>query len=327
MKKGLSAAYIFLIVIGIISFIIIILFTNTNNNSDSQSYTPPENIIKNDEPVQNQYIFSFYLNKTGEPVDGELIADGMSLGFTENGNISIPDLNPIPDNFSFNGVYNNIIFNLTYDFPKDYKDYSSYPFIVTEYDLFYSSLYNRYIPLKENDSFPKTQKLHWSHMPLIYKFNGTRCQGDRYDKLIYAFNEFKTETNGSVYFIEGNYSQTPDIIINCIQYSGTTTYEGDYSYETLGEGSLSAYMGNIIIQGTVNLYSTTASNGYFPFMEIHEILHTFNYSHVNEVSSIMYPYANTHSRYAYDNRDIFGSPHIDNDIVKELDEIYGNSSN
>jgi len=249
-KQGISGAYIFLIIIGII-ILVIIWF----NNSPS----PTGNAIK-----VNDIKLSENESNDVAPVSGEVIYD-------EN---NISDNTPIDSGNQINDMFND------------------------------------------------TNKLHWPHMPLIYEFNGTRCQGVRYDKLMYAFNEIKTETNDSVYFIESSGSETPDLIINCLQVTGGTTYEEDYSTEKLGEGGVNWYAGNIIINASVDLYSTQATCGYFPFIEIHEILHAFNYSHVDKMSSIMYPNTD-HCTWAYDNVDLYGPPSIDKNIIQELDEIYG----
>jgi hypothetical protein len=66
--------------------------------------------------------------------------------------------------------------------------------------------------------------------------------------------------------------------------------------------------------------------GYYPFMELHEILHGFGFEHSENECSIMYPYSN--NQFIYDNLDVcsYGKkPHIDKGIIKDLKEIYGGS--
>jgi hypothetical protein len=173
------------------------------------------------------------------------------------------------------------------------------------------------------DNFPDINKLHWSHMPLVYKFSEElHCEGASKKRILMAFNEIKSSTNGSVDFIEGeNY----DLLINC--YSSTkdkSYYEGDYRYDFLGE-AITDYTegGNIILNASINFYPFRNSCGYFPFIEIHEILHTFNYQHNDQEScSIMASVSNC--RFIYENPDICEKPHIDEDIVYDLIKTYQN---
>lgn len=169
------------------------------------------------------------------------------------------------------------------------------------------------------DTFSKVNRLHWTHMPLIYKFEEPICNSYRAQKIREAFEEINSETNGSVSFIE---SENPDIIIYCsVTVKDEQKLQGDYWVETLGEGGISAYYGNRVINATIIFYPTTTSCGYFPSVEIHEILHTFNYPHNNRPCSIMYS-GEENCRYILENQDICGKPHIDDDIVKSLIETY-----
>jgi len=317
-RKGLSGAYIFLIIFLIIIFAIMIFFYVNSHpfiNSDKMLNESLNQVTIN-QPQLQKNIFSFFIKETGEPIDGELIANGKSLGNTENGNISIPDLDSITNNFTLLAIYNNTFYNLNFKFSKNYNNYSEYKFAVTQEEL-------RIIYLHTHDDFYLSDEPHWRHMPLSYKFNGTRCMGVRYDNLINAFNEIRIETNNSVSFIEIKDSEIPDITINCFQRQKEDTGYRDisgegYYIETFGDELHPYPYDNIINQSTINLYSTLESCGVFPFIEIHELLHALGFNHNYEDScSVMRGDGNCqYFNYKCNHK-------IDDNITKELIVIYG----
>lgn len=140
--------------------------------------------------------------------------------------------------------------------------------------------------INSSDMFSSVQKLHWTEMPVTYKFNDNNCGERQRNRIIRAFEEIKNETNGIVYFVEDNNAV---LEINCIKGFPAD----DKGYVTSGEGG-NTKLGNQITSGTINFYNAgpnTDSGGCSVFMdvEIHEILHTFGYTHSEGYGSIMQP--------------------------------------
>lgn len=183
----------------------------------------------------------------------------------------------------------------------------------------------------KEDMFPNANinKIRWNHMPLTYGYiDKNYCGIGRVNKLNSAFDEISKETNGSVYFVEGN---PPDILINCSYSEANVIWSSDYYYtQTLGEGGPNYMWGNIILNATLDFYPTGDACGYFPFVEIHEILHTlgyeqnlygqWHYPNMNYICTIMGNY--TTCQDYYNNEATCGTPHIDNEIISDLEDIY-----
>ena len=271
---------------------------------------------------------SFKIDQNDNPIDGEILVDGNSLGNTYNGKFTIPSTESAPKQFSFKGEYNQIEFEFVYDFPEDYKKYSILEFVISKKDLDeYAELSNQKLPqtplVSIKDEFPYNSKPHWYHMPVTYQFDSALCRDDRTQKLLKAFEEIRNKTNGKVSFVE---SSNPDITINCKQnpytYTGMIqTNSGAYFMDVLGTGRINYYLNNMIINATINLYPSSNSCGYFPLVEIHEILHVFGYGHSNNTCSIMYSGENS-CRFILENPDICGKPRIDDRIATELIATY-----
>ncbi|MEM0465869.1 MAG: matrixin family metalloprotease, partial [Candidatus Pacearchaeota archaeon] len=122
---------------------------------------------------------------------------------------------------------------------------------------------------------------------------------------------------GRVYFVQ-TFLEDADLTIICVSDKSKNT---DYTKEVIGESVINDVKDNIIIHSTIFFYPTISSCGYFPFVELHEILHSLGFSHSQKISSVMYN--NTDNcKWIYENKDIYGPPRIDDDIVKELKEIY-----
>ena len=300
---------IVLVILSLFIFLVLIFsnfFTNPSTN-------PLANL-----PLQIK--FFFIINDTNESIDGEVFFDNISIGNTSSGIINIPSMNATPKELEFKGIYLGKPFEIYYAFPEDYLDYAENSFIMSISEIEYAQLIQR-------DMFPNANfdKLRWNHMPLVYNYvSKDKCGIARVDKLNYAFNEINTETNNSVYFIEG---KNPDILITCLASESDRGYDSGYSTQILGEGGPSYTWGHIILNATLNFYPTMDGCGYFPFVEIHEILHTLGYEQ-NLYGQWHYPYqanlCTLMGNYtACDNyKNICGNPHIDSEIILDLMQIY-----
>ena len=82
-------------------------------------------------------LFSFEIDQTQEYVDGEVLFDNVSFGFTEGGRISVPLLNETPSEIIFRANYGGTVVEFFYDFPSDYFEWGEIPFRVSGEDLDY----------------------------------------------------------------------------------------------------------------------------------------------------------------------------------------------
>lgn len=246
-------------------------------------------------------VFRFYLNNSGRPIDGEVSFDDSFYGRTRNGNISVYSLLKNPSTIRFKGTFNKSKFDLIYSFPEDYKEYEIIPFILFEEDF-------------TKDDFYYATNLHWAHMPLTYRFINY-CSNE--NRIKQAFEEFSKFTNGSVYFIPA-LSVNADITIIC--YSSQSK-DSSYVREVIGEAGLNSIKDNLILNSSIYFYPTISSCGYFPTVEIHEILHTLGYGHSPKISSLMYN-STDNCKWLNENKDIYGPPRIDDEIVLELKKTY-----
>ena len=136
------------------------------------------------------------------------------------------------------------------------------------------------------DDFPDAIGLHWGHMPLTYGFavpnesnSNVNCQEHQVNRVIKAFEIVTNETGGAVNFLEGEGDVDIEIYCNKAQAEGP-------GYMVLGDGGYEAY-GNVIFKGTLNFY-THRNCGTWPDMEVHEVLHTLGFEHIDDKKSIMY---------------------------------------
>lgn len=82
------------------------------------------------------FTFNFYVEETGEKLNGELFINNISLGVTEEGKITIlvEDLSNVVL-FEFRVFYEDNFFNFTYDFSQDLLNKGEQDFIVYEEQL------------------------------------------------------------------------------------------------------------------------------------------------------------------------------------------------
>ncbi len=167
-----------------------------------------------------------------------------------------------------------------------------------------------YSEVKNLDLFQSVSEKHWNHMPLTYTID-TNCSGRQRDLVLLAFQKIEEETDAVVSF-EGAVGY-PDYLINCreLEYAKDTDLTlGDAKYKT------DDYNTSIIISAEINFYGQgmVCGTGY-PALELHEILHTFDFGHNPLVSSILNPYAAESSK----DCDV---TEMDNEYVECLKYIY-----
>ena len=170
----------------------------------------------------------------------------------------------------------------------------------------------------DDDSQNEIDELHWTHMPLTYHiFNpshyGKDCGVYESNKIRKGFSRIQSDTNGVVHFKEIKNLSDADIAIrcsyieDCYEYNAITVGTSIYVTESIcahtkGVASITESEGNKILKAEIEMiglfgFSETKNkgpSGFFfgscghPSTEIHEILHTFAYEHVNDTNSIMY---------------------------------------
>jgi hypothetical protein len=163
------------------------------------------------------------------------------------------------------------------------------------------------------DIFWKINNTHWSHMPLSYSIN-QGCGETRIGKIKYALEEIELSSYGKVSFEQS--SKNADIEFVCYKnYS-----MADIKKMNKVASSKRIMDGNEVVNATITFYDGE-SCGYYPFIEIHEVLHTFGFKDNENISSVMYE--NTEMcKFRYENEEILGKPSIDEDISQNLIETY-----
>lgn len=211
----------------------------------------------------------------------------------------------------------------------------------------------------EMESFYKTTinitPGYWEEMPLHYYItNEDECGDYESRRIRRAFSELQEATNDSVRFEELNETllldTQPDINLSCSFIkdcyelgSGQDELNGNfYVWETIcehavGIANITNYDGETIRKAHIELIGLdgfqetkhTGASGFYvgncgqTNVEIHEILHTFGYGHVDDPNSIMY-YAEDSKGYVYQNEgQCEGSKReIDPNIVEDLILVY-----
>jgi hypothetical protein len=176
--------------------------------------------------------------------------------------------------------------------------------------------------LSASDDYTLNSELHWGHMPLVYKFNETSpCSGVRLTRIKLAFEELERVTDGKVSFVEGD---NPDITITCTQYVENSGY---LEKKTIGQAYINETDGNVIKSAGIEFFPVQ-TYGWYPRVEIHEILHTFGFEHnVSGPLSIMSPTNNDEALFdkyeGMDNKDeLIRQNAIDSYIIQELRNTY-----
>lgn len=200
-----------------------------------------------------------------------------------------------------------------------------------------------------NDQFAHVLDAHWTHMPVMYYImNEKECGSYETNKIKKGFNKIEEVTNGIVSFKQIKNSTSADIDIECTFiencYNKVIDIEdfGDYyikrEYETIcnhkkGLAGIRKFYQNKILKAHIEFFGLAGfsetkfkgMSGFYigscghPTTEIHEILHTFNYGHVDDENSIMY-YAEDGVGYTVqeEGQCVGSLKDIDKDIVQDL---------
>jgi len=136
------------------------------------------------------------------------------------------------------------------------------------------------------DNFPNISEVHWTHMPLKYKFEN-ECIERLVNLSKLAFKKIEFETSYLVSFEET--LEEPDISIYC----KPTRYDKSGEYEIADAFfTTSPDYENLIIKGEINIYGQgSVCNTGYPALEVHEVLHLFDIPHNPLIRSIMHPYS------------------------------------
>ncbi len=210
-----------------------------------------------------------------------------------------------------------------------------------------------YEPGKEaelmEDEFYSIDKLHWAHMPVTYFIiNEEECGEYETRKIQKAFDEIEDVTNDIVSFKKSDNPADIDIycsfLENCYEYKVDIRKEEGivYRYETIcehkkGIASIIKAKGNKILKAKIEMiglagFSETTGKGASGFYigscghsttEIHEILHTFGYRHIDDEESIMYFQEDAVGLTIQEEGACLGSKkYIDEEIIIDLVYIY-----
>lgn len=174
---------------------------------------------------------------------------------------------------------------------------------------------SKYIePIKDDFSNIKTP--HWKKMPLIYRFENLESCSEGSKKIRKAFEIISEETEKLVTFEETKEFNS-DIVIYCNENpSGGTLASALPNYSNTNS--------NEIISGEIfysrdGWYKGECDKYDFPILEIHEILHLFDFKHSPSLESIM-------SRYAFETQQQCRKAKIDEEYVSCLKYIYSNGA-
>ena len=259
--------------------------------------------------ADKKIIFSFLIEETNEAIDGEALANGISLGLTHSGKIAVlkEDIGKI----SFKTDYANNTYLFEYNISAGDLANDKINLVVSSEDFNKNYLFIE-------DNFSKTEGMHWTHMPISYFIVNKKICGNYESNMIQkAFNEIENATKDIVYFKEIN-NTGADIKINCsflencyqhniqVEHSGdliiTTTNESICAHDK-GRAQITESSNNKILKANIEMiglagFAETNYEGMsgfavgscgYPETEIHEILHAFGFGHVNNSKSIMSP--------------------------------------
>jgi hypothetical protein len=133
--------------------------------------------------------------------------------------------------------------------------------------------------------------MRFNHNDLTYSFISA-CSDDKISKMIEAFGVLEDRV-GIISFQETT-GEEADVLVSC---SKERVSEAGNIFIT-GEGGPSKFLNlslyPLILQGEIllyeELYKERRSQCEEPVVEIHELLHVFGYDHVDNKSSVLYPY-------------------------------------
>ena len=132
------------------------------------------------------------------------------------------------------------------------------------------------------------QNMRFNHNDLSYSFNNS-CSQEQKQRIEQAFSIINKKTV-SISFYET--SKNPDINIICSE----DLIEKQENIFLAGEGGPTQFINNtiypLISKGMILLYKQKDNSEKCdePLVEIHELLHVLGFEHLNDSSSVMYPY-------------------------------------
>ena len=219
-----------------------------------------------------------FSDEQGLPYDGEIKFKDITLEI-KNGEVIINNSYiyyfDVSDNLlkSKGDAYayisrDNLSLSYTVFIDDNTSNFNEIPIIISE-DDFKIEKYNQFRYNSANINYKYDSECNW-----VQKTNLEKAFEELSDSTILNFKESENDIK---------------LHINCFDYNNIND-EGNY---ILGEGSPSYYNNQTkeIINGTMNFYKQTEAKRCikYPSTEIHEILHSLNFGHIENKNSIMHP--------------------------------------
>ena len=221
-------------------------------------------------------------SEIGERFDGSVYINDYFIGNTKNGEIKVSRQISLTDEVTFEGNYDSDKFIFYYEFEVEDLNLSEITFPIKKEEII------DYVK-RSKDNFANITYTHWGHMPLTYRFeNEEQCFNWQPNLFRSAFNNITLETDGIISFVET--TEYEDISIYC-KPSQINTRTGEGAIADAIPIMHSDYE-NLIIYGEINIYGQgdVCGTGY-PALEVHEILHLFDFPHNPLKNSVMAQYS------------------------------------
>lgn len=127
--------------------------------------------------------------------------------------------------------------------------------------------------------------MRFNHNNILYEFSNN-CNEERKERMKKAFSVLQEKTK--IILFQENKDKA-DIIISCTEED----LKKEENVFIAGEGGPSKFINStvypLILEGKIFLYQNV--NCKSPLLELHEILHTLGFKHLNKKDSVMYPYS------------------------------------
>jgi hypothetical protein len=146
-------------------------------------------------------------------------------------------------------------------------------------------------------------KMRFNHNELSFSID-YNCNAVKINKILEAFFILSNKT-GVLKFYPSD-EESSDIDVSCLKVK-LETAENELIAGEGGPTTINSTIYPLIVKGNVYLYNTL--NCKEPITELHELLHVFGFTHVNDPNKIMYPYLNCDQT-------------IDERVIMTLKEIY-----
>ncbi len=246
---------------------------------------PANYSIRQIEVPSKKIILNFPINNTNESMDGEVIADNISLGKTNRGKFTIENFSNYPQNITLKIGE----FRMNYIIPKSLEESRIINLIISQGEYLN---YKSYQELYNNDLFKNVQIEHWNHMPLKYTTNFS----DYSDPAIYKSKELKVK-----YTLERLNNAVPSITFQRVsEQEADIVFRGEIPRQIReanrpdGNSNIAGLAfhnttGKIIFRATVYI-PLPAEGEECPSSDIalHELLHTFGLPHSNNIKSVLW---------------------------------------